>query len=362
MNTIFVCLMLGTVFIHECNGKGVAIFSGAANFRTRTVFTPHGPSDPDNYRTSYNIHESSYGTQFGERGLKSDTHIYNDNYKAYNQKGRKFLVEHLFKRENHDESKLGVWTESDDKRWRFTTKAPYFDNRIPRTDKILPASIAVGELEACVSFEIEKKNRFLGAASAFGLTSLLPLNIGDGKPLIYCPETDLAQHSIQLNGRIYSCAENLIRIICHGEATTSNPLNSTDNAPEACVNKAGICELLKFDDENLNCESGVLTSNSSIVCDSFEIVESTKTMIKTLQCHYGELAPKLASFIPTTESSLRQTTVKDETTSFYDDVKMFFKNLWSKVSDSAEEPNEPVESLDDENFYNWTPEALTINV
>lgn len=176
---------------------------------------------------------------------------------------------------------------------------------------------------------------------------------------MYCPETDLAQDSIDLNGRIYSCVQNLIQIICREEATTLNPLNSTNNVLEACVNKAGICELLKFDDENLNCESGVLTSNSSIVCDSLEIAETTTT-IKTLQCHYGELAPKLASFVPTTESSVRQTTVKaKEGTSLYDDVKMFLKNIWKKVSDSAEEP---MDLLTDVNITIWEPEALVVDV
>lgn len=177
---------------------------------------------------------------------------------------------------------------------------------------------------------------------------------------MYCPETDLAQDSIEVNGRIYSCVENLIRVICREEATTLNPLNSTDNAPEACVNKTGICELLKFDDEDLNCESGVLTSNSSIVCDSFEIAETTTT-IKTLQCRYGELAPKLASFVPTTESSsVRQTTVKaKEETSLYNDVKMFFINIWRKAPDSSEEH---IELIADENITIWQPQALVVDV
>lgn len=145
MKAILVLLTISVLLIHKCDCRGVAVYAGAANYRPRSYYGPFGPTDPENYRTSYNVHQSSYGTQFGERGLDSNTHIYNDNYKVYNDEGRKFLVEHLYERDFALKSKLAEWTEGDDRRWRFTTKAPYFDNRIPRTDKILPASAVVGE-------------------------------------------------------------------------------------------------------------------------------------------------------------------------------------------------------------------------
>lgn len=149
MKTILALLTINVLLICKCDGRGVAIFAGTstgtANYRPRSYFGPYGPTDPDNYRTSYNVHESSYGTQFGEKGLDSNTHIYNDNFKLYNDRDRKFLVEHLFESGNAFKSKYGEWTEWDDRRWRFTTKAPYFENRIPRADKILPAAAVLGE-------------------------------------------------------------------------------------------------------------------------------------------------------------------------------------------------------------------------
>lgn len=39
------------------------------------------------------------------------------------------------------------WDEDEDRRWRATTQAPYFDNKIPGEDKILPASAVLGKLK-----------------------------------------------------------------------------------------------------------------------------------------------------------------------------------------------------------------------
>lgn len=106
------------------------------------MFKPFGPSNDLNYYTSYNIREASYGIQFGRKGLNSDTHIFNDNYKSY--LSGDFLVNRLFKDEQ-GRSHLGEWTERDDKRWRLTTKAPFFENKIPKSENFLPAAVVGGE-------------------------------------------------------------------------------------------------------------------------------------------------------------------------------------------------------------------------
>jgi len=38
------------------------------------------------------------------------------------------------------------WNKSDDKKWRATTRAPYFENLVPGENKILPASAVDGEI------------------------------------------------------------------------------------------------------------------------------------------------------------------------------------------------------------------------
>lgn len=112
--------------------------------RAKNVFTPYGPSDWKNYYTSYDIHGSSYGTLFGSKPLESNTHIYNNNFKVYDSSYRKFRAEDLFKRDSNEQSKLHTWTENGDRRWRLTTNAPYFENKIPQSNKFLPAAAVVG--------------------------------------------------------------------------------------------------------------------------------------------------------------------------------------------------------------------------
>lgn len=145
---IFFLFSILEIHEHEC--KGVAMFGGRGSGMNRTVrLEPFGPSDEKNYYTSYNVHKASYGTLFGEKGLESNTHIYGDNYKVYDSRSYKFLVEYLFNRDQRNpwksESKLQDWSETDDRLWRFTTKAPYFMNKIPRSENILSAAVVAGD-------------------------------------------------------------------------------------------------------------------------------------------------------------------------------------------------------------------------
>ena len=37
------------------------------------------------------------------------------------------------------------WNEDDDRKWRATTQAPYFENKVPGSTSYLPAAAVVGE-------------------------------------------------------------------------------------------------------------------------------------------------------------------------------------------------------------------------
>lgn len=146
--TKFLCKVILLMLISiQVACKNVARFGGRGRVqggREKSVFRPYGPSDLKNYYTSYDIHGSSYGTLFGKKPLASNTHIYNNNFKIHYSSYRKFRVEDLFKRDNNEQSKLQPWTENNDRQWRLTTNAPYFENKIPQSNKFLPAAAVVG--------------------------------------------------------------------------------------------------------------------------------------------------------------------------------------------------------------------------
>ena len=79
------------------------------------------------------------------------------------------------------------WNRDDEMKWQATTKKPYFENKQPGKECVLPAAAV------------------LGAASAFGVSSLLPLMVPIGKPILSCNATDLQQTQIMLSGNIYDC-------------------------------------------------------------------------------------------------------------------------------------------------------------
>lgn len=37
------------------------------------------------------------------------------------------------------------WSSEDDSRWRATTQAPYFENKVPESESLLPAAAVVGK-------------------------------------------------------------------------------------------------------------------------------------------------------------------------------------------------------------------------
>lgn len=110
-----------------------------------------------------------------------------------------------------------------------------------------------------------------GAAAAFGLESLLPLNIPPSNPIMYCIHHDeLQQKRIRLNDEIYSCRDGEVMMNCSDEICKS--FNDGDN--ELMLNT-----------------NGTLYSNLPIFC--MDIID------EIIQCYYGQLPNDIVAFIPT---------------------------------------------------------------
>lgn len=84
------------------------------------------------------ITSKDYGAIFASRGLSSNSYIYNNYYRTHSRQAgiAQFLTNALFLRAGMrigglQMSQYDEWNEDDDKRWRMTTKAPYFENKIP---------------------------------------------------------------------------------------------------------------------------------------------------------------------------------------------------------------------------------------
>lgn len=80
--------------------------------------------------------QKDYGMIF-TKGLSRNSYIYNDYYRT-NAKSRgivQFITSALFFRNSmkiaHEMTQYDEWDDADDQFWRLTTKAPYFENKIP---------------------------------------------------------------------------------------------------------------------------------------------------------------------------------------------------------------------------------------
>lgn len=193
----------------------------------------------------------------------------------------------------------------------------------------------------------------LSAATAFGLVSLLPLNVPPKKPLMYCNGTEVAQSHIKIDNLIYSCAYKRILISC-SQVLGSLPLNE-------CLNKTMDCDDKKT--EKLYCTNGTLVSNSRIVCNSTTAhSESDESLI--LHCYFGAVHEKMASFIPTTttEEPISTTTEVSLGQKFSSFFSGFFggeetEDIDNEVTTTI--PSDETELYLDENYL-WVPEPLTI--
>jgi hypothetical protein len=235
------------------------------------------------------------------------------------------------------------WDSEDDRGWRATTQAPYFENKVPGSDRYLPAAAVVG------------------AATAFGLASLLPLNVPANKPLMYCDNTEVAQNPIYLDSNIYSCVNETITISCPRMAENSTIIDE-------CSNQTMKCDL-EQSSENLYCSQGTLFSQSPIFCNSTTLHNGTTVNETILNCYQGQLSEALASFVPTTTTEAPITTTTEKQLSWKAKTHIFFMKLIGKsdVVKKAQTATTTLAPIDKsprfvlaENETAWVPEALTI--
>lgn len=108
-----------------------------------------------NFGNNYN--QPNYGSTFGSHGLPGNTYISNNYYgNSRSSGGSGFLTNALFfgagmgsgymwgNQNSHGSQRR--WDEEEDRKWRATTKAPYFENKFPGSDVILPAAGVVSSL------------------------------------------------------------------------------------------------------------------------------------------------------------------------------------------------------------------------
>lgn len=200
-----------------------------------------------------------------------------------------------------------------------------------------------------------------GAATAFGLTSLLPLNVPANKPLMYCSNNEFKQTHIQLDGNIYSCVNSSIAISC--------PRQIGFKTIDKCANKTMQCDLKGSNEvpaTDLSCSDGTLISTSDIACNStvFRYIMKLNQTRTVVQCFPGAYPKALVAFIPTTstESTISKTTEKQ--LSIDTKIYNFFLNLFgiSKDETTSNEEISPDDHRDGlgEGESHWIPEALTL--
>ncbi|KAL7042503.1 hypothetical protein ACKWTF_001167 [Chironomus riparius] len=312
-------------------------------------------------QNTYNSYSSNtgynpgYGSTFGSQGLPGNTYISNNYYGSQRSGGSGFLTNAMFFGigmhsgygwgRSSDSYNRRRWDEEEDRKWRATTQAPYFENKVPGEDKILPASAVIG------------------AATAFGLVSLLPLNVPANKPLMYCNNTELMQSQIQINNQhIYQCINNTIEMSC-SRKVLENQTEVHENQTE-CVNKKMQCNLKE--DEiagSVYCSNGTLMSKNLIFCNSTTLLNGTNVNETTtiLNCYEGQLPESQAAFIPTTTTTQAPITTTEKSLSFGAKVHMFFLRIIGK-GDAAEKEITTTTEMPEMTTVkdSWVPEALTI--
>lgn len=204
-----------------------------------------------------------------------------------------------------------------------------------------------------------------GAATAFGLTSLLPLNVPSDKPLMYCNSTFIAQNPLKLGDNTYSCLNSSIAISCPRTYENGTSFD-TCLAGQTTLG----CDLRESSDQ-IYCTNGTLLSRTPVVCESstsfnFTIVVNGTSMTETdnvLNCRFGEVPQAQASFIPTTTTEAPITTTTEKSLSLGARMHVFFMKLIGK-SDSLKTttpiPETTTSTTTQLPILVWVPEALTV--
>lgn len=96
-----------------------------------------------------------YGRTFGSNHLTKNTYISQNKYFEYQPPlGPGPLAKAMFSKgymwgfsaETYDTLYDKRWNKNFDRKWRATTRAPYFQNKVPGEGKILPANAVIGKL------------------------------------------------------------------------------------------------------------------------------------------------------------------------------------------------------------------------
>lgn len=145
-------------------------------------------------------------------------------------------------------------------KWQATTKAPYFENKVPGLECTLPASAV------------------LEATTALKASSLLPLDVPVGKPILSCNATELLQAQIYLNGITYDCDQSEITLSCPR-------LDANNLIVDDCHGDILECDVgERQKPKSISCTNGTLISNYPIVCKSATIMEKKNI----LNCFYSK--------------------------------------------------------------------------
>lgn len=198
----------------------------------------------------------------------------------------------------------------------------------------------------------------IGAATAFGLTSLLPLNVPFDKPLMYCNDTTIEQAQLKFDDIIYSCFNGKVATSCARIVL----LETTDFK---CKNKMMECDLPDTGDtaSDVYCSDGALMTRANIVCNStFSFTdEQSHDNIFVLECYSGLYPAKLSSFIPTTTTEAPTTTTTAKAFSLSAHIHMILLDFigHSDVYETTTYISKDEQELNSTEEL-WIPEALTL--
>ncbi|KAL7042501.1 hypothetical protein ACKWTF_001165 [Chironomus riparius] len=313
---------------------------------TKHTTTTSSATEPTTQTTTTSVPQyerfHNYGNTFGRNWLLKSTYIARNNYyESEAPIGPGPLTKALFSSgalwgydDNSNFNDKIRWNKNDDKEWRATTKAPYFENEVPVENKILPASAVIG------------------AATAFGLVSLLSLRVPTSKPLMYCGNTNLKQLPIQIFDEIYICKNDKFEISCEENYRNQSNFN--------CPIQEMKCDIMDEDIKgNIYCKDGTLFSKLDIFCDRTISINETDEAITFLDCHEGSFPKHLASFIPTT-TPRSTTTHAPKPLSISAKAHIFLLKLMGKFEVVEKKTPTTTETYPFPNFDAWHPEALTI--
>jgi hypothetical protein len=112
---------------------------------SKTVIESETTAGSKYFNRDEKFNVKDYGTIF-TKGLSKNSYIYNNYYRTHSKSAGivQFLTNALFFRMGlkmeHEINQYNEWNENDDRKWRMTTKAPYFENKIPGKNRIVKKS------------------------------------------------------------------------------------------------------------------------------------------------------------------------------------------------------------------------------